>query len=102
MIFGSSLGEGSLLWSEGNHHCFIFPPFVPVTSSWAKVSGEVIYSCSEAASRPLTLGVLPLTCELRVPVDCGLPGSSVHASLLVKMLECVAISFSRGSSRPRD
>ena len=67
IVFGSSLGEGSLLWSEGNHHCFIFPPFVPVTSSWGKVSGEVIYSCSEAASHPLTLGVLPLACELRSP-----------------------------------
>ena len=36
------------------------------------------------------------------PVDCSLPGSSIHGILQVRILEWVAISFSRGSSRPRD
>ena len=36
------------------------------------------------------------------PVDCSLPGSSVHEILQARILEWVAISFSRGSSRPRD
>ena len=36
------------------------------------------------------------------PMDCSLPGSSVHGILQVRILEWVAISFSRGSSRPRD
>ena len=36
------------------------------------------------------------------PVDCSLPGSSVHGILQVRVLEWVAISFSRGSSRPRN
>ena len=36
------------------------------------------------------------------PVDCGLPGSSVHRILQARTLEWVAISFSRGSSRPMD
>ena len=31
-------------------------------------------------------------------MDCGLPGSSVHGIFLAKILEWVAISFSRGSS----
>ena len=31
-----------------------------------------------------------------------LPGSSVHGIFLARILECVAISSSRGSSRPRD
>ena len=35
------------------------------------------------------------------PVDCSLPGSSVHGILQARILEWVAISFSRGSSRPR-
>ena len=30
------------------------------------------------------------------------PGSSVHGILQARILECIAISFSRGSSRPRD
>ena len=35
------------------------------------------------------------------PMDCGPPGSSVHGILLARILEWVAIPFSRGSS-PRE
>ena len=41
----------------------------------------------------------PTLCD---PVDCNLPGSSVHGILQARILEWVAISFSRGSSWPRD
>ena len=47
---------------------------------------EVVQSC-------------PTLCD---PVDCSPPGSSVHGILQARILEWVAISFSRGSSRPRD
>ena len=36
------------------------------------------------------------------PMDCSPPGSSVHGILQVRILEWVAIRFSRGSSWPRD
>ena len=36
------------------------------------------------------------------PMDCRLPGSSIHGILQARVLEWVAISFSRDSSRPRD
>ena len=36
------------------------------------------------------------------PMDCSIPGSSVHGILQARVLEWVAISFSRGSSQPRD
>ena len=36
------------------------------------------------------------------PVDCSPPDSSVHEILQARILEWVATSFSRGSSRPRD
>ena len=36
------------------------------------------------------------------PMDCSQPGSSIHGILQARILEWVAISFSRGSSRPRD
>ena len=36
------------------------------------------------------------------PMDCSPPGSSVHGVLQARTLEWVAISFSRGSSQPRD
>ena len=34
--------------------------------------------------------------------DCSLPGSSVHGISQARILEWVTISFSRGSSRPKD
>ena len=36
------------------------------------------------------------------PRVCSLPGSCVHEILQARTLEWIAISFSRGSSRPRD
>ena len=36
------------------------------------------------------------------PMDCSPPGSSVRGILQARILEWVAISFSRGSSQPRD
>ena len=36
------------------------------------------------------------------PIDFSPPGSSVHRILQARILEWIAISFSRGSSRPRN
>ena len=36
------------------------------------------------------------------PMDCSLPGSSVHGIFQAIVLEQIAISFSSGSSQPRD
>ena len=36
------------------------------------------------------------------PMDCGLPGSSVHGILQARILEWVAIFFTRESSQPRN
>ena len=41
----------------------------------------------------------PILCD---PMDCSPPGSSVHGILQSRILEWVAISFSRDSSRSRD
>ena len=41
----------------------------------------------------------PTVCD---PVDCSPPGSSVHGNLPARILEWVAIPFSRGSSQSRD
>ena len=40
----------------------------------------------------------PTLCD---PTDCSPPGSSVHGVLQARILEWVAISFSRGSTRHR-
>ena len=41
----------------------------------------------------------PTLCD---PIDCSLPDSSVHGIFQAIVLEWIAISFSRGSSQPRD
>ena len=41
----------------------------------------------------------PALCD---PIDCGLSGSSIHGIFQARILEWVAISFSRRSSQPRE
>ena len=65
------------------------------TSLWDKKihkSMKVYYVC-EVAQSCLTL------CN---PMDCSLPGSSVHGIFQAIVLEWTAISFSKGSSQLRD
>ena len=45
---------------------------------------------------------LQLCCTLRNPMNCSLPGSSVHGILQTRILEWVAMPSPRESSRPRD
>ena len=60
---------------------------------YAGQEATVKESASEVAQPCLTL------CD---PMDCSLPGSSVHGIFQAIVLEWIAISFSRGSSQPRD
>jgi len=60
--------------------------FFVVNLSLVKVKSEVTQSC-------------PTFCD---PMDCSLPCSSVHGIFPARVLEWVVISFSRGSSWPRD
>ena len=57
-------------------------------SNTQKKEAEVAESC-------------PTLCN---PMDCvySLPGSSIHGIFQARVLECIAISFSRESSQPRD
>ena len=41
----------------------------------------------------------PTLCD---PMDCILPGSSVHGIFQAVVLEWIAISFSKGSSQPKN
>ena len=43
------------------------------------------------------LSCVPFFCN---PMDCSPPGSSVHENFQARILECIAISCSRGSSDP--
>ena len=53
----------------------------------------------ESESESLVARLCLTLCE---PMDCTLPGSSVHGIFQARVLEWVAISFSRGFSWPRD
>ena len=50
----------------------------------------------------LLVSVAQLCPTLYNPMDCNLPGSSVHGILQARILEWVTIPFSRGSYWPRD
>ena len=50
-------------------------------------------------SESVSSSVVPTLCD---PVNCSPPGSSVQGIFQARILEWVAISFSRGFSRPRD
>ena len=52
---------------------------------------------------PLSVSEVTQSCPtLRDPIDCSLSGSSVHGVFQARVLEWIAISFFRGSSRPRN
>ena len=58
-----------------------------------------ILSITAAAAAAKSLQLCPTLCD---PMDCSLRGSSIHGIFQARVLEWVAISFSRGSYQPRD
>ena len=66
-------------------------------------STERIYVCEYMyvtyESDVLVIQMCPALCD---PMDGSPSGSSVHGILQTRVLEWVAISFSRASSQPRD
>ena len=60
---------------------------------------RLIICCAGQQIDVLVAQSCPTLCD---PMDCSPQGSSVHGILQARILEWVAISFSRGSSRPRD
>ena len=81
---GSSGGTEAVAPHSTSNYCTLFLA-LEGSEKWKETESEVAQSC-------LTL------CD---PVDCSPPRSSVHGILQARILEWVAISFSRGSSRPR-
>ena len=96
---GGKFDVGSL-----HHH---FPFSSPLSSSaesqhqvWIFTSGYIIkfftrytYLCAKS------LRLCPALCDA---MDCSVPGSSVHGILQERILEWVAMSYSRGLSQTRD
>ena len=70
---------------------FTLPWHKNITSPWHLELLQIICTLSHS--------VMSNSCN---PIDCSLPSSSVHGILQARILEWVVISFSRGSSQPRD
>ena len=66
---------------------------------WHLLSLKYLFCFSSSKAWSEVTQSCPTLCD---PVDCSPPGSSVHGILQARILEWVAISFSRGSSQPRD
>ena len=88
---GIRTGNTRVLSKNGEHY-----------PQWA----QLVLPCQEQLQGPvLSLSEsevaqsCPTLCD---PMDCSLPGFSVHGIFQARILEWAAISFSRGSSRPRD
>ena len=61
------------------------------------------HSCNDPAKLTCAVCSAPQSCPtLCNPMDCRLPGSSVHGILQARILEWVAIPSSRRSSQARD
>ena len=56
-------------------------------------------SLGKVKMKVLVAQLCPTVCN---PMHCSPRGSSVHGILQARILEWVAVPFSRGSSRPRD
>ena len=60
---------------------------------------EALLMTTEGKGKVLVAHSCPTICNT---MDCSPPGSSVHGMLQARILEWVAISYSRGSCQPRD
>ena len=76
---------------------------------WAAVSGVTQsrtqlkrLSSSSSSSKWWKVLVTQMCPTLCHPMDCSPPGSSVHGIFKARILKWVAISYSKGSSWPRD
>ena len=84
------------------------PVFLPAEFNGQRsLAGSNLWGCKESnTTEQLTcvcvLGHFSYEWLFATLWDCSPPGSSVQGILQARILEWVAISFSRGSSRPRD
>ena len=82
------------------------PPPPPHTSNYCQNSSPILhlaYHCSQQSMWLHLFSRKPVSNSFATPwMDCSLPGSSVQGIFQARILEWVAISFSRGSSPPRD
>jgi len=90
-----------VLWMMSFKPAFSLPSFTFIKKLFSFSSLSSIRVVSSAYLK-VKIEVAQLRLTLHSPMDCSLPGSSAHEIFQARVLEWVAISFSRGSSWPRD
>ena len=96
-----------LQFSKCNSLCFhpgvwdILSEPYPLVDSSVVCEKNSTFSPLGSPCKSASVKLLSCVC-LCDPMDCSLPGSSVHGIFQARVLEWVAISFSSGSSQPRD
>ena len=93
-----SQNEGRVVhkWPKDRNHFVGEKSFVSTQALLAKIQEYI------TSTVPACMLSIPLRLPLCNAMDCSPPGSSVVGTLQARMLEQVAISFSRGSFQPRD
>ena len=96
----SICGPMSSWWWHADRARFLFK--LQLCSCWTYRLQQALNNQPSATGRAVCVLVAQLCPSLCNPMDCSLPGSSVHGILQARILEWFAISFSRGSSGPRN
>ena len=102
IVLDSELLWRETLYSKALHYISIFEQMCRTKSAPTRLveAWEINEESSPDASVYVLVDQLcPTLCD---PMDCSNPGSSVHEILQARILEWVAIPFSKGSSWPRD
>ena len=81
----------SFIWCQ-----ILYFPHTPLPPKMATAVGIVLFTFQRLAK---LFESCPTLCN---PMDCSPPGFSVHGLLQARILEWVAMPFTRGSSQPRD
>ena len=93
----------SLVWAQVGKHCHSGKDQRPLSETWSRRRGSESVSNKHCIYRLggdggcycSVTNYVKLFCD---PVACSPPGSSVHGAFQARILEQVAISFSRGSN----
>ena len=92
--------QGNIITKKEKKHCTRCKQ--PSGGCHCPVAPQWVYACSAVSNSAcvcLCAQSCPTLCD---PVDCSPQGSSVHGILQARILEWVAISFSRRSSQAGD
>ena len=105
------MGNG-FIWAEGGvenvlkltvvivtQHCESTKDYSIVHFEWVNYMVFKLYHVNYICKESEVAQSCPTLCN---PMDCSLPGSSVHGIFQAIVLEWIAISFSRGSSQSRN